>query len=298
MTTFSGAGLYQVKNESFYDIYVHGNILTYTSSSNDIEIISLPELKRIGVLKGHTDATKSIKFSEDGKSLLSCSNDGTVRLWDLQSMKQISSIKVSNEELFSLDSHNNYFAVSSESEIILGEIGKQLKIKKKLAEYHTDYICQVKFYGKFLLSGSDDGCVNMFDLTIDNDDDILIEVLNTEDGILKFGFLKNKYLYVLTHTHTLTIYDWQNNKKLLSVDRTAFKADYFVDVNFSGNNALLFTGTFDGNVCAYKLDDKLQGECIAVLKGHEGHVKCAWTNGKCIITGGDEGKLILWMPKQ
>lgn len=117
---FKSRQVYKAKDDSLYGIHVFQNICGLSGSSKDIDIISLSELKLVGKLKGHSNFVKNLRFSDDGKNLLSCSDDGTVKLWDLASMKQIASQKISKEECFGLDFSSNFYGVSTESEIILG----------------------------------------------------------------------------------------------------------------------------------------------------------------------------------
>lgn len=179
--------------------------------------------------------------------------------------------------------------------LIIRDFRKNLSVVKKIQDVHTDSISQIKFYGNILLSGSDDGCINKYNLGAKEDDDLLEEVLNTEDAVKKFGFFeKTKFVYTLSYTHTLSIWDWTTNKKLISVDRENFKSDVFIDVHFSSSNAFLFTGQFSGEFDLYKLNDSLKGEKISNFKGHQGPVSSVWTNEKVILSGGEDGYLLLW----
>lgn len=83
---------------------------------------------------------------------------------------------------------------------------------------------------------------------------------------------------------------------LISVDRQNFKSDVFIDVHFSPTNAYLFTGQFSGEFELYKLNDSLKGEKVSSFKGHQGPVSCVWTNEKVILSGGEDGTLLLWEP--
>ncbi len=41
------------------------------------------------ILRAHTDEATGVAFSPDGKYLVTCSHDGTVRLWDVASGKEV-----------------------------------------------------------------------------------------------------------------------------------------------------------------------------------------------------------------
>ncbi len=60
-----------------------GSMLASAAQDRKIHAYSLPTLKELFTLEGHTDGVYSLAFSSDGKTLVSGSWDKTVRLWNV-----------------------------------------------------------------------------------------------------------------------------------------------------------------------------------------------------------------------
>ena len=66
------------------DLSYYNNTIAVGSESGDIIILNAITGSQTAVLSGHTDEVNSLTFSSDGTSLVSGSDDCTVKLWDLQ----------------------------------------------------------------------------------------------------------------------------------------------------------------------------------------------------------------------
>lgn len=97
-----------------------------------------------------------------------------------------------------------------------------------------------------LLSGSTDGLVNIYDISISDEDDALVQVQNHGSSIHHAGFLSNSEFFALSHDETFSVYHL--NQQADSTEEpspTAFgdlrpklDCEYIVDVIHSGSGGV------------------------------------------------------------
>jgi WD40 repeat protein len=124
------------------------------------------------VFKGHSRQVSSVAFSPDGKTVLTGSYDGDVRLWDAQSGQLIrffnAYTKVVYDVAFSLDGKNILTASGDSMARLwnaLAPANEAAKIRTLIG--HTDRVTTVAFSpdGSLLLTGSFDRTVRLWDAT-------------------------------------------------------------------------------------------------------------------------------------
>lgn len=77
-------------------------------------------------------------------------------------------------------------------------------------ESHNDDVTELSFNPSnpsILLSGSTDGLINLYDTTITDEDDALIQVFNHGSSIAHAGFLSDHEVYGLSHDEIFCIFD-------------------------------------------------------------------------------------------
>ena len=76
-------------------------------------------------------------------------------------------------------------------------------------ESHNDDVTDLSFHPTqphSLLSGSTDGLLNIYDFSISDEDDALLQVENHGSSINRAGFLSNSSFYALSHDEIFSLY--------------------------------------------------------------------------------------------
>ncbi|MEG4007718.1 WD40 repeat domain-containing protein [Microcoleus sp. Pol11C1] len=189
-------------------------------------------------LTGHTNLVLGIAFSPDGRTLASASIDKTIKLWDLQTKK----------ELATLTGHSDYVwdvAFSSDGQTLASASSDKtiklwdLQTKKELATLtgHSKDVKKVVFSpdGQTLASRSDDGTIKLWKVPSRKESshhpvplvgDFFSRLWNmqsqnfTSSPEYKFyglgGFSSDGQTLVMNGTSQIIMWDWRRNKKEIS----------------------------------------------------------------------------------
>lgn len=128
-------------------------------------ILRKASLSRSAVLASHTRAVNSISLSPNGKHLLSGSADGTVKVWDLDCGKPVTTLAVHDGTVNSACYNHNgtcILTASSDGTIKITNVGSAQtvlcmnnRLKASCAVYSP---C-----GKYIACGSEDGSISLWD---------------------------------------------------------------------------------------------------------------------------------------
>jgi WD40 repeat protein len=210
--------------------------------------------------EGHTNWVRGAIHLPGGQRIITCSRDGSLRLWNVKSGKQI------GEDWRDGDSGAQSIALSpdgkkvvsgsSDGPVRLWDIETCKVIKKWTG--HTAGVECVRWSrdGRRVLSGSEDGTARQWE----------VEGGETIENII--ASIETGYNYVSA-------------------------------VVYSPDTTLIATGGFDGRRAAehpIKIWDAKTGKLVATLKGHTHDVLClAWTkDGKTLISGSWDSPIRTW----
>ncbi|NJN92350.1 MAG: AAA family ATPase, partial [Leptolyngbyaceae cyanobacterium SL_5_14] len=247
----------------------------------------------IKTLEGHENWVTDVSFSSDGRSLISASRDGTIKLWsnDGTLLRTISDGSDSEENrgiwgvAFSPD--GQVIATANQDKTI-----KVFSLNGTLLRTlvgHSDRVRDVSFSpsGEFLASGSDDDTAIIW-----RQDGTLVERLEGHQGhVNRVSFASNSQILA-------TVSDGdEENVKLWSIDGTLLvtlngHTDRVKDVSFSPNAEILATGSWDNTIRLWNLD----GLFSKTLEGHSDRVVDVTfsPDGQMIISGSWDKTARLW----
>lgn len=304
-----------------YDIANSGYQLAASFSDHTIKVLEPETLLVKHSWKAHSKKISDLKFNPVNQHhLISSSLDGSVCLWDLRCSLKNPTLKLTDDDslikpltCFDIDFCGNYLSAGTEliyqdSYILFWDV-RNVKTLGGYWNSHFDEVTQVKFHSSkqnWIISGSIDGLINLFDITKSCEDDALITTLNSECSIFKLTWLsESNKLACITNNQDLQIWDVDDSSpcqiftktELINFnDKESTSVDYLVDFMKLDSRVLFMCGNYSGINSLWELhEDKCQ--FLSILPGRKDVVlrACTWNSGnKNIVTGGEDGELSIW----
>jgi WD40 repeat protein len=207
-------------------------------SSDDSLLVLSPETLKV-VPDGHyTKANKSVtalkRFAAVGQRcnvFLTAGRDGFVRGWDLRSSGAVLKFEGpknrtgKREPISAIDANFETHSIAAGTElqtqppgtvsIQVWDVRNPQDTRVTYSESHTDTITELRFLpypsssSTVLMSGSTDGLVNVFDTTVAEEEDAVLQVINNTSAIHRTGLIGDD-IYALGTGETLSFYAQQN----------------------------------------------------------------------------------------
>jgi WD40 repeat protein len=266
------------KSQSFL-----GTVLSevYSSLYDAVE-----DVRERNSFSGHTDHVNAVAFSRDGKTVLSGSDDKTLKLWDT-SGKLLQTFSGHQGEVRAV-------AFSPNSKTVLsGSKDNTLKLWDTSGNLlhtfpgHRDAVWAVAFSrdGKTVLSGSNDGKLKLWNTS----GNLLHTFPGHPKSVSAVAFSPDGKT-VLSGSWDNTLKLWDTSGKLLHTftkHKDAVRA-----VAFSPDGKTVLSGSNDGKL---KLWDT-SGKLLKTLTGHQGSVRDVEfsPDGNTLLSGGEDNTLKLW----
>jgi WD40 repeat protein len=241
-------------------------------------------------LDGHHDrAVGCVSYSPDGKRLASAGSDGTVKIWDAETGKQLRSLEGHTDQVFCavFSPDGNWIAsagIDKTVKIWDAETGRELKN----LEGHTQCVDSVAFSpdGKRIASAADDRTVKVWDLEKSQ----ILRTFKARSSISNYVVFHpdGKRLVSASLEGIIQIWDLEKVHEALVLN-TLHTVN---SVAISPNGKQLASAT--GN--AVKVWDVDKGKELFTVEGHQDEVSCVAfsSDGKLLASGSRDKTVKVW----
>ncbi|MCW5316826.1 protein kinase [Nostoc sp. KVJ3] len=299
--------------------------------------ITLGKVSLVNTLQGNENSVLSVAISPDGQTIASSGGNRTIKLWNLATGQQISSLNTYSQQVNAVvisPDGKTLVSGSDDSTIKIWNLatGKQIRT----LEGHSDAVhaLAISADSETLVSGSDDNTIKIWDLATGEQIRTLVghtfwvrSVAISPDGVIlaSGSFDKTIKIWNLTkgysirtlerNSQTVTAVAISPDGKILasaSRDRTiklwdlvtgkeirtlAGHTNTVTTIAFSADGKIIASGSRDRTI---KLWNLATGEEIVTLAGHTNTVtSVAFTpNSKTLVSGSEDNTIKIWQLSQ
>jgi len=237
----------------------------------------------------HSERITAIAFSPDGKSVITCSTDSRVKLWDIESGELIKTYLPQGgvrSAAFSPD--GKIITVGLGSGRIVMFDAESDEILHTIRDHHSSYVYALTFSpdGKTFLSGSYDQTVKLWDAQS-------AELVRTYSGfdmdVYSLSFSPDGKTFVTgSGSDPIKLFDVQSGREIRAIRENIWVSS--VDFSPDGKTFISASGK---SVYVYNAEN---GRRITTLSGHSDTIRVVSysPDGKTILSGGDDKKIIIW----
>jgi len=235
------------------------------SSAVSIEVKKRSEIKPYQTMRGHTSGVRGVAHLHDGRYIITCSLDASLRLWDRESGAQIGSNWQDDGDqarVFTIALSPNGKKIASGSEDGTVKLW-DIEMRKVTARWtgHTREVWSVHWSadGMRVVSGSSNGTVRVWEM----------ESGETVLGPIKTG---NQYVYAVAYSpdsshiasggdKAIEIWDTTTGERLSTLEQNSDVSS----LTWTSDQKKLFAGLQFGSI---RIFNTTTWEQIAILEGH------------------------------
>lgn len=245
-------------------------------------------------IQGHKQAISSVKFSPYGEVLASSSNDRSVRLWNSDTGKHITSLL--GHELGISDvawSPDGYRIATASDDTNVNIWDPRVGLIKTL-KGHTNYVMCVNFHpnGNLLATGSFDNTARIWNI----DSGVCLHRLSAHDEMVVSSHFDPKGTQLVTAGFDGFVRVWDVESGSLLHNFVVSEKKPVCFARWSPNGKYILVGSFDGT---WKLLNAKTGQPARTYTGHHFNDYCIFASfllsgGKWIVSGSADKTVCIW----
>lgn len=256
-------------NAWLFDIQELQDSLAISTSTNQIHLVDKETLATRNVLqRAHDDVITGLAASATRAELFSASRDGVLRCWDPRTNKPVRSYTAPTG-ILSLAHHRTLDRVAVGTEMKGNDCWVNVYDSRSTSplisytESHSEDVTSLCWHpsNNLLLSGGGDGIVNLFDTTISDEDDAVLQVLNHGASVHVAQFLGKNEVMCISHMETASLYRLSYAQENAPRDevkeygdlRSRLSTDYCISMD-TGTNPRLYCASNDGTFSTIPFD--------------------------------------------
>ncbi|ETO05287.1 WD repeat-containing protein [Reticulomyxa filosa] len=243
------------------------------------------------VLQGHHSTVNSVRFSADGRKIVSASFDHTVRIWDTSSGKQIQIFRGHTNRVhaarFSPDGHT-VVSCSDDGTIRLWKTNTGTEVKKFKKD--STKILDVNFSpdGKYIVAGLQDNTIQLWDVHSGIE---MKQLLGHSNNVLSTQFSPDGKMIVSSSGDKM-INLWNvKSGEMLKQFKGHSKA--VIRAKFSPNGKYIVSCSLDNTIRIWNVEAGIEWK---ILKGHSKYVNDVkyFPDGQTIVSCSSDNTIRLW----
>ncbi len=242
-------------------------------------------------LRGHTGWVSSVCTGRDGRTALSGSADGTLKLWSVSSGRCLRTFEGHDEWVTSV-------SLSADGRLALsGSADRTLRLWQttdgrclRTFEGHDNWVlaAALRADGRLVLSGGGEGVAKLWDATtgeclrnLDGHENSVLALCWSSDGRFALSGSRDR---------TVQLWEVESGKRLATF---AGHADKVLAVALSSDGQYALSGSAYRTL---KLWETATGRCLRTFEGHQGGVtSVCFSIGGCYVLSGSEDRTVkLW----
>ena len=270
----------------------HPSLFFSGSCDGQIKFWLISQKKFIKSIQAHDKCIRDIAIDYSGSMLLSCSDDFTIKLWNIDKESKAKFCLQTNKTINSLSTHpSTYFFITGGNEVLLWDLGKFQPIQKLISGLSS--ISKIEFNPfefNLISSCSSDSSIILFDFRLHIPINKIFLQMPSND--ISWNHINSLQFTVANEDGNLYTFDLRNIEKVFKTHKGHVMPVLCLDQN--RYDETIISGSYDNTIRIFKQNENLSSEILFTQRMRRVLDLSFSLDGKYIISASDDGDIRLW----